>query len=247
MEEQQPIGFGRLLVVALCAVFIAACDQHPAIVNYTQVGACELGPHQAWVFFEIGEINNTKTNTDFKFTPLGIRLEQGMDPSVPWSGYNAIMTEWFEHKKAVTGVTVRKGTAKVLHQSRRRSASVHVQNQRSANELAGNARLQPDRPTGSELHEVSSKPAAEISSGSSANSTGRENQKIVCLKRRNTRRRTIAAAIGRLRRARREARAAPAERARAHDPGKGASRLPSRGSCGRSPTTRSGARCGRRR
>ena len=116
MEEQQPIGFGRLLVVALCAVFIAACDQHPAIVNYTQVGACELGPHRAWVFFEIGEINNTKTNTDFKFTPLGIKLEQGMDPSVPWPGYNAIMTKWFEDKKAVTGVTVPKGTAKVLDQ-----------------------------------------------------------------------------------------------------------------------------------
>lgn len=116
MEEQQRIGFCRLLTLTLCAALLAACDQRVAIVNYTQVGACDSGrPHRAWVFFQIGQINNTRTDIDFNFKPLGVVLEQGMDPAVPFPGYAAIMTDWFVHSKAIPGrVTVSKGTAKVV-------------------------------------------------------------------------------------------------------------------------------------
>src|SRR3982750_2858215 len=94
MEEQQRTRRSKLLALTLCVAFIAACDQHPAIVNYTQVGACDGGPHRAWVFFEIGEIDNTKTTTDFEFKPLGVELDAGVDPAVPWPHYNSLMTNF---------------------------------------------------------------------------------------------------------------------------------------------------------
>ncbi|MDB6062412.1 MAG: hypothetical protein JWM78_2515 [Verrucomicrobiaceae bacterium] len=103
----------------LLLVFLGAgCDQKVATVNYSQVGACDAGPHKAYVFFEIGEINNVPPSQNFDFIAARVSLDEGLDPRAPWPYYWRLSTEMMvsEDKTVPSHVLVPHGTAKSLQQ-----------------------------------------------------------------------------------------------------------------------------------
>ena len=66
--------------VVVASLLLAACGPPPALIKYTQRGACNgfthaggttnAGPNQAYVVFQVTEISNTKPNAkDFHFDP----------------------------------------------------------------------------------------------------------------------------------------------------------------------------------
>lgn len=99
-----------------CVFFVTGCNQRVAIVNYTQVGACNYGTHKAAVFFEIGEIDNTGPTPDFNFVPIRVTLEEGMEDQAPWPHYLRLLTEYLvsESKVVPLHVLVPHGTSKSL-------------------------------------------------------------------------------------------------------------------------------------
>jgi hypothetical protein len=112
------VSFVRWITRLGCVLLIAGCNQRSAIVNYTQVGACDAGAHKAYVFFEIGEINNTGPSLDFDFVPLRVSLEEGMEDEAPWPHYWRLSTEFLvtESKTVPRHVLVPHGTSKSLLQ-----------------------------------------------------------------------------------------------------------------------------------
>ncbi|MGE5386235.1 MAG: hypothetical protein ACM3SV_10160 [Betaproteobacteria bacterium] len=94
----------------------AGCNQRVATVNYTQVGACDAGAHRAYVFFEIGAIDNTGPVVDFDFAPIRVNLDEGMVESAPWPHYVRLITEMLvtEPKTVPRHQLIPQGTSKNL-------------------------------------------------------------------------------------------------------------------------------------
>ena len=99
-------SYGALLLSFL--VIFAACNR-PAIIEYSQVGACDAGTHRALVFFQIRRIENN-SGKDLTFIPLRVRLDEDMLDTAPWPGYEGLTTEMLVGtNKAAHKVTVANG------------------------------------------------------------------------------------------------------------------------------------------
>jgi hypothetical protein len=111
MLKSVRVRINRRALVMACVLALAACNR-PVEIHYSQVGACDAGPHRALVFFEIGRIDNTKSGKDFTFIPLWVRLDADMIDTAPWPGYESLTTEMMVgQNKAARKTQVASGTA----------------------------------------------------------------------------------------------------------------------------------------
>ncbi len=112
MNQRRDVRWAILFL----ALLGAGCNQRVATVNYTQVGACDAGAHRAYVFFEIGAIDNSGPSIDFDFAPIRVSLEDGMVESAPWPHYIRLITEFLvtEQKTVPRHQLVPHGTSKNL-------------------------------------------------------------------------------------------------------------------------------------